>query len=272
MNRIFSTELNKISGGFTFLEGPAWHKAGYLLVSDIPQSKIHQFHPKVGFTIWRDESGHSNGLAFDRKGHLIACEHGNRRVSRTNSNGEIESLASHYKRKRLNSPNDCAVRSDGMVYFTDPPYGIEAQKQELSFHGVYRIRPGRMLTLLADQFDCPNGLAFTPDEKYLYIAETQKEFVHKYSVDRNGDLGNGGVFVSVGRPDGMKVDERGNLFVASTEGLVVFDPSGNRLSCLEMPERPANLVFGGKDYQTLYIAARTGLYRIGVHIPGWPLW
>lgn len=272
MTRIFTTELVQVSGNFTFLEGPAWHPEGYLLVSDIPQSKIYRFHPTEGFSVWREESGHSNGLAFDREGCLIACEHGNRRVSRTLADGTIQSLADRYEGKQLNSPNDCAVRSDGAIYFTDPPYGIEPQQQELSFHGVYRVRPGEEPTLLVNDFDRPNGLAFTPDEQCLYIAETQKELIRIYSVTADGDLREGRIFVSVGRPDGMKVDQSGNLFVASMEGLVVFDSNGNRLDCLGMPERPANLVFGGREYQTLFIAARTGLYRIGVHHPGKPLW
>lgn len=272
MNRIFSSELIKISGGFTFLEGPAWHKDGYLLFSDIPESKIYCYDPGEGFSIWRAESGHANGLAFDRGGCLIACEQSTRRVSQTNQDGTILSLADHFQDQRLNSPNDCAVRSDGTIYFTDPPYGIEPQQQETPFHGVYRVRPGETPILIASDFDRPNGLAFAPGERVFYIAETQKELVRKYELDSNGDLKNGSVFSSVGRPDGMKVDEEGNLYVASTEGLVVFDLSGNRRACLAAPERPANLVFGGGDYRTLFIAARTGLYQIETCIPGRPLW
>jgi sugar lactone lactonase YvrE len=164
-----TTEMQEIASGLRFTEGPVWHREGYLLFSDIPASIIYRWASGRQPIVWRSPSGNSNDLTFDRQGRLVACEHGNRRVSRTEADGTVLPLATHDQGRRLNSPNDVVVRSDGSVYFTDPPYGIKPQEKELSFHGIYRIAPDGPLELLVDDFDRPNGLAFSPDEKTLYI-------------------------------------------------------------------------------------------------------
>ncbi len=266
------SELKLITDQFTFTEGPTWHKDGYLLFSDIPESKIYRFNENDGVSVWRSETGQSNGLAFDRMGNLLACEHANRRVSMTDPKGAIIPVVEQYNGKRLNSPNDCIVRSDGVIYFTDPPYGIEEHQKELSFNGVFRVTPGETPVLLSEDFNKPNGLALNPDETEIYIADTEKELVMIYRVSPNGDISDGRVFAPVGRPDGMKVDINGCLYVASTEGVVIFDPAGNRIETVQLPQRPANLAFGGYDYKTLFIAARTGLYQLRSTTSGITIW
>lgn len=268
---LFSSGLITVSEKFTFLEGPVWHKDGYLLFSDIPDSTIYKYDPKHEFSIYRTNTGQSNGLTLAADSSLIACEHQNRRVSYTDKDGQIMALASHYKDKRLNSPNDCIVRSDGWVYFSDPPYGITEEQKELSFNGVFRVKPGCEPILLTDELERPNGLAFTPDEKHLLIADTQNESIFKFVVLDSGDIAEKELFCKVGRPDGIKFDTAGNLFVASTEGIVVIDSSGNRVEVFETPKRPANLAFGDNDHQTLYIMARTDFYKIRVMNPGLPM-
>lgn len=271
MNPLVSS-LERISDGFTFLEGPVWHKDGYLLFSDIPEDKIIRFDPEEGFSVFRTPSGQSNGLTFDPKGNLIACEHANRRVSITQPDGTVIAIAERYQGPRLNSPNDCVSHSNGTVYFTDPPYGIQAEQKELDFNGIFRVSPGKDPVLLNRDFERPNGLAFSPDEEFLYVADTQRESIFRFKVTPLGDLTDETQFAAAGRPDGMKVDRDGNLFVASTEGIVIFNSQGDRICCLEMPERPSNCAFGEKDLKTLYITARTGLYRIRIHTPGITVW
>ena len=267
MNLLVSS-LEKISSGFTFLEGPVWHQDGYLLFSDIPEDKITRFSQEEGFSIFRTPSGQSNGLTFDPNGNLIACEHANRRVSMTLYDGTVIALAERYQGHRLNSPNDCVSHSNGTIYFTDPPYGIQVDQKELDFNGIFRVSPGKESVLLNRDFERPNGLVFSPDEKFLYVADTQRETIFRFFVTPSGDLEDETQFAAVGRPDGMKVDRDGNLFVASTEGIVTFNYQGDRISILEMQERPSNCAFGERDFKTLYITARTGLYRIRIHTPG----
>jgi len=264
---IFTSPVECLSEAFEFLEGPVWHREGYLLFSDIPASKIYKFENNA-FTVWREESGHSNGLTFDWDGRLTACEHGNRRVSQTEPDGSITALADQYDGRKLNSPNDCVARSDGMVFFTDPPYGIEDAQKELSYHGVFKVRRGESPYPIVTDYDRPNGLAFTLDESHLYIADTAKEIVKIHQIDENGNVDEGHVFAKVGRPDGMKLDETGNLYVASNEGVVVLNPKGERLAVLEFPQRPANLAFGGEDFKTLFVMARTGFYTVQTSIAG----
>lgn len=259
-------ELERASTGYRFTEGPAWHPGGYLVFSDIPADAI--FRLKDGEKeVYRRPSGNSNGLAFDAQGRLLACEHGNRRVSITRNDGTVEALAARYEGKRLNSPNDLAMRSDGSVYFTDPPYGVRPEDRELDFQGVYRIGPDGGLTLLVRDFVRPNGLAFSPDEKTLYVADTEKSWVRAFHVRQDGTLENGRVLARPPegqelRPDGMKVDVEGNLYVTGLGGVWVFDAAGKHLETIETPERPANCAFGGPDRRTLYVTARSSVYRI----------
>jgi gluconolactonase len=204
-------------------------------------------------------------LVFDRQGRLVACEHANRRVSRTEPDGKVTTLVDNYEGKRLNSPNDIAIKSDGSIYFTDPPYGISSGEQELSFNGVFRISPERELTLLAADFDRPNGLAFSPDESKLYIADTTHGHVRVFDVQPDGTLEGGEVFVQAPSPDGMKVDHKGKLYVASGQGIMVFNAEGETIGTIAFPEQPSNCCFGDADRKTLFVTARTSVYRVRVN-------
>lgn len=263
-----NTQVEKVAVGFEFTEGPLWHPEGFLLFSDIPANTIYKWTPNEKPKIFRRPSGNANGNILDRQGRLISGEHGNRRVSRTEKDGTVVTLASHYQGKRLNSPNDLVVKSDGSIYFTDPPYGISSEQEELGFYGVYRLAPDGTLSLLVKDFVRPNGIAFSPDEKKLYVNDSQEGHICVFDVNRDGTLANGRLFAEQkdpskeGVPDGMKVDLQGNVYSTGPGGVWVFSPSGNLLGRIEVPETTANLAWGDRDYKTLYITARTSLYRI----------
>ena len=275
------SKAERLATGFWFTEGPVWDaKGGYLLFSDIPGNRIIKWSPKDGISDFRSPSGKSNGLTRDRRGGLVACEHANRRVSRTEEDGTVVTIASHYKGKKLNSPNDVVVKSDGSVYFTDPPYGLNPtfgtmQAQELPFYGVYRLSPtGDNLSLLIDD-SVPNGLAFSPDESLLYVADTEMNHIRVFNVDSKGETSNGRLFAQIlGEPlapDGMKIDSEGNVYVTGKGGIWVLNPEGKSLGTIPVSELPANLAWGDDDWKTLYITARTSLYRVRLNIPGIPL-
>lgn len=271
-------KIEKVAGGFNFTEGPLWHKDGFLIFSDIPADAIVKVTPQGGVTPYREISGNSNGLTFDSLGRLIRCEHGNRRVSRETRGGHVTVLASKFDGKRLNSPNDIVVKSDGSIYFTDPPYGVKPDERELDFQGVYRISAIGKLTLLADDFDRPNGLAFSPDEKILYIADSSAhQHIRAFDVLPDETLANGRVFANMktgeqGAPDGMKVDVEGNVWATGPGGVWVFDPSGKHLGTIKPPEIPANCAWGDSEGKTLYMTARTGIYRIRTNVQGIRPW
>lgn len=260
--------------GFQFTEGPVWSERGYLLFSDIPAGRIWQWTSDGTCVVFREPSGNSNGLAFDRQGRLLACEHGNRRVSRTEKDGKVVTVAEKFDGKRLNSPNDLAVRSDGSIYFTDPPWGVKPEERELPYCGVYRVASDGTLSLLASDFEHPNGIAFSPDEKTLYVGDDSRKHVRAFDVGRNGRLTNGRILFQRAddpqfTPDGMKVDARGNLYVTgSASGLWVISPRGEVLAHVVLPEGPANCAFGGPDHRTLFLTAGTSLYRLRTRIPG----
>ena len=274
-------KVERLGTGFQFTEGPVWNaKGGYLLFSDIPASRIRKWAPKDGISDFRFPSGKSNGLTLDRRGRLIACEHANRRVSRTEEDGTVVTVASHYKGKKLNSPNDVVVKSDGSVYFTDPPYGLNPifgtlEEQELPFYGVYRVSPsGDNVSLLIDD-SVPNGLAFSPDESLLYVADTEMNHLRVFDVKDNGKTTNGRIFAEISgeplAPDGLKVDSEGYVYVTGKGGIWVLNPEGRRLGIITVPELPANLCWGDSDWKTRYIAARTSIYRVRLNIAGIPL-
>jgi gluconolactonase len=269
---IESGDPERLATGFQFTEGPVWIADGYLLFSDIPANRIFKWTPKDGAQVWREPSGQSNGLTLDREQRLIACEHGNRRVSRTEADGTVVALADRYQGGRLNSPNDVVVKSDGSVYFTDPPYGIEPGEREQPVNGVYRIQPDGPLELLVDDFDRPNGLAFSPDESILYIDDSPRRHVRAFDLRPDGTLANSRVIADMdhpqpGSPDGMKLDVQGHLYVAGATGVWVFEPDGECLGVIVTPERPANCAWGDEDRHSLYITARTSLYRVRVKVP-----
>ena len=266
----FNSPLEKLAGDYQFTEGPVWIAAkNELLFSDIPANRIIRFQDGK-FETFRTPSHNSNGLTLDKQGRLIACEHGSRSVTRTEANGTITTLADHYDGKRLNSPNDVVVKSDGAIYFTDPPFGVRRGELELDFQGVYRIAPdGKSLTVVARDFVKPNGLAFTPDEKVLYINDTERGHIRAFDGAADGSLSNARIF-SADAPgaDGMKVDLEGNVYCACKPGVMVFDRTGKHLHTYNMSDQPTNLAFGDADWKTLYITARPSLYRVRVTVPG----
>jgi sugar lactone lactonase YvrE len=259
----------KVAGSFKFLEGPVWIPArNELLFSDIPANKICRY--KDGqFEVFRHPSGGANGNALDPQGRLVTCEHELRRISRTKQDGTVIPLATHYEGKRLNSPNDVVCKSDGSVYFSDPPYGVKPEDRELDFQGVFRVSPdGKTLTLLVRDFVKPNGLAFSPDEKVLYIADTELSHIRAFDVNADGSITNSRVFCKVERPDGFRVDVAGSLYICAMKSVEIFDRTGKKVGEITLPERPANVAFGDSDRRTLYICARTSLYRARVPIAG----
>lgn len=269
-----NAQVEKVASGFEFTEGPIWHPDGFLLFSDIPANTIYQWAPNEKPKIFRRPSGNANGNILDQEARLLSAEHSNRRVSRTEKDGTVVTLASHYEGKRLNSPNDLVVKSDGSIYFTDPPYGIKSEQEELGFYGVYRIAPDGRLTLLVRDFVRPNGIAFSPDEKKLYVNDSDKGHIRVFDVKSDGSVENGRIFAELkepsksGVPDGMKVDEEGNVYSTGPGGVWVFSPSGKELGKIEVPEVSTNLAWGEHDYKTLYITASNSLYRIRLKIPG----
>ncbi len=283
--------IEKVAQGLTFGEGPVWDPEGSLLFSDPNQNVIYRWSPDDGISVFRANSGYagadiggygqpgSNGLTFDPLGRLTIDQHGNRRVVRLEKNGVLTVLADRYQGKRLNSPNDLVYRSDGTLYFTDPPFGLpkffDDPAKELPYSGVFSWRDGR-LRLEATDLTGPNGIAFSPDEKDLYVTnwDTAKKVVMRYPVMADGSLGEGAVFYDMTAEageqalDGLKVDQAGNLFVSGPGGAWVLSPTGKHLGTIKAPELPANFAWGDADGRTLYMTARTGLYRIRTLIPG----
>ncbi|MCC6676992.1 MAG: SMP-30/gluconolactonase/LRE family protein [Phycisphaerales bacterium] len=299
--------VERLAQGFGFGEGPVWVPAaadgryggggpgGYLRFSDPNQNVIHRWDPTLGeVSIFRARSGYSgvgdypigqyhqpgsNGLALDPAGRLTICEHGNRRVSRLEPNGTLTVLADHYEGKRLNSPNDLVYRSDGALFFTDPPFGLPGvfadPRKELPFSGVFCLYNGQVRLACTD-LAAPNGLAFSPDERFLYIDnwEEQRKVVMRYEVGPDGSLSGGRVFFDMTSTpgeiclDGLKVDRAGRLFVSGPGGVWIISPDGRHLGTISPPELPANFAFGDEDARMLYMTARTGLYRVRLNQPG----
>jgi len=270
------SKVERLATSFQFAEGPVWNvSGGCLLFSDIPTNRIYKWSPKDGITLFREPSGNSNGLTYDKQRRLVICEHSNRRVSRIEKDGAYTVLADRFRRKRLNSPNDIVVKSDGIIYFTDPPYGIKPEKQEQPFQGVFHLNPdSREPTLLSDDFDRPNGLAFSPDETMLYIADSSaRRHVRVFDVNDDGTLSNSRVFAEIrsellGNPDGMKANVEGDLFVSAAGGIWVFSEEAKLLGVIRTPEIPANCAWGDEDWKSLFITARTSLYRIRLSVAG----
>ena len=273
-------ELERVAGGFQFTEGPVWRDGG-LLFSDIPNSRTVRWQESPeGFSVstYRTPSGNANGLTLDRAGRLISCEHSARRVSREEADGTYATLADSYQGKKLNSPNDVVVSSDGTLYFTDPPYGVEdlGQEPDLDFRGVYMITSDGALHLLVDDFDRPNGLALAPDERTLYVNDSRRRHIRAFVVRDGGTLHDYRVWTDMsssdtGSPDGMKVDVNGNIFCTGPGGIWVMNPAGHVLGRIIGDEQPANVAWGGEDWSTLFVTARTSLYRIRLKTMGIPV-
>jgi gluconolactonase len=253
-----------IAEDYEFTEGPVWLRSGELVFSDIPADTNY----REDHSVFRKPSGKSNGLTLDVEGRLIACEHWNRRVSRTEKDGSITVMAETFEGKKLNSPNDAIVRGDGTIYFTDPPYGLEGREPDLEFSGVYSIAPDGKVSLLVKDFNRPNGIGLSPDQKTLYVSDVAKGHIRSFPVNDDGSIDEGKIHCDVQNPDGMAVDEKGNIWTSSRQGIQVFDPEGNHLTTIEFPQVPANCGFGGEDNSTLYVTARTGLYKIECNVKG----
>jgi gluconolactonase len=285
-----SLKAERLAEGFLFTEGPVWVPDGYLLFSDPNANTIYRWSDHDGLSVFRTKSGYtgldigeygqpgSNGLALDREGRLTINEHGNHRVSRLEKTGALTVLADRFEGKRLNSPNDLVYRSDGSLYFTDPPFGLpkfsDDVRKELSFSGVFRLAGGA-LQLVGRDLKGPNGLAFSPDEKYLYVGnwDEKNKVVMRYAVKPDGTLANGEVFFDMTSApgedaiDGVKVDERGNVYVSGPGGLWILSPDGEHLGTIVTPEHPHNFAWGD-DGRSLYVTARSSLYRIRLNVAG----
>jgi len=285
-------KIEKLHGGFQFTEGPVWidKDGGYLLFSDIPANAIYKWIHDGQVTdflkpVFEGEIGEgglagSNGLLLDPNGDLLLCEHGGRRVSRLGEDGERTTVVDEYEGKRFNSPNDAVLHSDGSLYFTDPPYGLPQQDddpaKELDFNGIYRYSADGTLTLLNRDQSRPNGIGLSPDEKTLYVANSDQssKLWMAYPVNDDGTLGEGTVFFDVsseqadGLPDGLALDTQGNIFATGPGGVWIFNPEGKHLGTIQPEEVPANVTFGDADGRTLYMTARTGLYRVRLNAQG----
>jgi gluconolactonase len=281
--------IERVATGFGFVEGPVWTRQGSLLFSDIPGNAIIRVTPAGVATPFRQPIYHgtnyragfhigSNGLTLDREGRVIIAEHGNRRVTRLEVTGELTVLADKVDGKRLNSPNDVVVKSDGAIYFTDPPYGLPQQNtdpaKEIPYSGIYRILNGKV-ELLTKDVQWPNGIGFSPDERFLYVAnsDAMNRFWMRFPVLPNGTLGPGSVFYTIpadapgGIPDGLKLDTSGNLYGTGPNGVWIISPEGKLLGRLEVAETPANVAWGD-DGKTLYMTARQSVYRIKLTAAG----
>lgn len=261
--------IEKVDAGFRFTEGAVWSRGGFLLFSDVPNDQIRKLVPGERSSVFRSDSHGTNGNTYDAQGRLYSCESRTRRVVRTDKKGAIETLADKWEGKRLNAPNDIVVRKDGHIYFTDPAFGEQADHRELDFYGVYHITPKGVMSLIARPQGRPNGIALSPNGRILYVDNSDDRNVRAYDVDHNGEVSNERVVVSNidGVPDGMKVDEKGNLYITA-KGVAIYSPSGALLHTIELAERPANCAFGDPDLQTLYITARTSLYRARLNVKG----
>jgi gluconolactonase len=298
--------LERVATGFKWVEGPVWVQPGYLLFAEIPSNSIRKWSPEQGLSIFLKPSGYqgqasyggpepgSNGMTTDTRGRLTVAGHAQRDIYRfetMNPHGEITILANAYGGKKLNSPNDLVYKSDGSLYFTDPPYGLPTQSdhdplKELKMNGVYRLphardqKPGSApanttLQLLIDSLPRPNGIAFSPDEKFLYVSNSEpKKLWMRYSLNADGSVSDPKLLYDAtsdkrdGAPDGMKVDSRGDLYSTGPGGVWIFSPAGKHIGTIDMPEKAGNLAWGGQDRKTLYIVASTSVYRTRVSLPG----
>ena len=281
-----TAKLERLYAGCRWAEGPAWHGAGRFLVwSDIPNDRIMRYDETDGsVSVFRSPAGNANGNTIDRQGRLVTCEHGGRRVSRTEHDGTVVTIAAHWQGKRLNSPNDVVVRSDGSIWFTDPAYGIESDyegnraESEIGACHVYRVDPttGAVEAVITDMVR-PNGLAFSTDEKKLYVVDTGRTHgehhpahMRVFDVGEGGKLSGGEVFAdsTAGLFDGFRLDADGRIWTSAGDGVHCYDPDGTLIGKIRVPEIVANCVFGGAKFNTLYITATTSLYAIRLMING----
>ena len=272
-----STEAERLATGFGFTEGPLWHPDGFYYFVDIRKNELHRIFPGKAPELVRANTGEGNGTTFDLQGRLVICEGGNRRVTRWSADGASEVLMDRYEGKRLNRPNDVVCKSDGSIYFTDPSIRVPWEQREMPHAAIYRVKPDGSISMVAD-FEYPNGLAFSPDERRLYVANTRwSQYIHLLELDSAGNMVRRRIFADMpsdsdqnGVPDGMKVDVEGRVYCTGPDGTWVFAPDGTRLGIIKTPEVPANIAFGGPDLKTLFLTARTSVYTLRVKVPGQP--
>ena len=271
-----TTQAERLATGFVFTEGPLWHPDGFYYFVDVRASMLYRVAPGRPHEVVREKTGGGNGTTFDLQGRLILCEGDNRRVTRRAADDRFEVLVDRFEGKRLNRPNDVVCRADGSIYFTDPGLRVPLAEREVEHAGVYRIAPDGAVSLVAD-FEYPNGLAFSPDERLLYVANTRwAQYIHVLELDADGRMARRRIFADMssdetdGVPDGMKVDVEGRVYCTGPGGTWVFAPDGTRLGVIRTPEVPANLAFGGPDLQTLFFTARTSVYTLRAKVPGQP--
>lgn len=262
-------EVETIAKDLHYAEGPVWSLEGYLLFSDTVTDHLKKFVPGKGISDFGSRAGGAIGNAYDAKERLYTCEFRSRRVTRTSKNGKVEVLAEKFEGKRLNAPNDIVVRSDGNVYFTDPAFGNQQDTRELDFYGVFRITTRGELEAVAKWKTRPNGIALSPNGRLLYVADSDARLIRVYDLDRGGAASNERIFIEKinGVPDGLRTDEKGNLYVAA-KYVSIYSPKGDLLKDIPLAETPSNLAFGDPDFSTLFVTARTVVYRIRVGVKG----
>ena len=274
---VASPQAERLATGFVFTEGPLWHPDGYLLFVDIRRSQILKLVPGNAPEIIREHSGESNGMTFDIQGRVVICEMVNRQVTRLEADGSYTVLADRWNHQRLNRPNDIVGASDGSLYFTNPGRErLDPAVVEMAYNSVHRIRPDGTVDLIIPDIDYPNGLAFSPDERRLYVANTRPgQYIMVYDVHADGTVSHGRHFAEMpspdatnGVPDGMKVDIEGRVYCTGPGGCWVFDPAGTLIGIIRLPEYPANCAWGGPENETMFFTANTSVYSLRMRTPG----
>ena len=261
--------IDKVAAGYAYAEGPAWSPSGFLIFSDIPNNKLLQFTPGQPANVFRENSSGATGNRFDAQGRLYSCESHSRRVTRTDKKGKVEILAERWQGKRLNAPNDLVIRKDGDIYFTDPAFGNQQDTRELDFFGVYHISRKGDLEVVVKPKGRPNGIALSPDGRMLYVSNSDEKNVRAYDLNKNGEASNERTLISgmEGVPDGICVDEKGDIYVAANH-VQVYSPEGKPIGMIQTEETPSNCSFGDPDFGSLYITARTSVYRVRLDVKG----
>jgi len=264
-----NVKVERIAVGLHYADGPAWSPDGFLTFSDTVTNKLHKFIPGKGDTEAAEIPGGPNGNAYDSLGRLYTCEFRERRITRTAKNGKVEVLAARFEGKRFNAPNDIAIRRDGHIYFTDPAFGNQQDSKELDFYGVFHITPKGEVEAVAKWKTRPNGIALSPNGRILYVSDSDARVVRAFDLDRAGAASGERVVIEkiAGVPGGLRTDEKGNLWVAA-KTVSVFSPQGQLITQLELSETPTNLTFGDPDLETLFITARTAVYRVRIGVKG----
>lgn len=272
-----SSEPERLAGGFTFTEGPLWHPDGFYYFVDVRASRLYRLIPGQKPELLREKTRGGNGTTFDLEGRLVICEGEGRRISRLDPDGRVTgTVAERFEGKRFNRPNDIVCKSDGSLYFTDPGLRVPLEQRQLASSSVFRIAPDGTIAQLAD-FEYPNGLAFSPDERTLYVANTRwAQYIHALDLDAEGNVVRRRIFADMssretnGVPDGMKVDSEGRVFCTGPGGIWVFTQDGTQLGIIRTPEVTANLAFGGPDLRTLFLTSSTSVHTLRVKVPGQP--